>query len=71
MAERFQRRGVGAAVLGALVLQGRAMGCREAWVGTEVGNAPARGLYRALGGVEDAEPAVVYVFPLAEDPGAS
>jgi RimJ/RimL family protein N-acetyltransferase len=66
VAERFQRRGVGSAVLGELVRRGREMGCREAWVPTEEGNAPARGLYRALGGVEDDEPTVVYVFPLAE-----
>ena len=66
VAPRFHRRGAGAALVDALLRQGRAMGCREAWVATEVGNAPARGLYRALGGVEDEEPAVVYVFPLTE-----
>jgi RimJ/RimL family protein N-acetyltransferase len=66
VAGRFQRRGAGAALVDALLRRGRELGCREAWVATEVGNAPARGLYRALGGVEDEEPAVVYVFPLAE-----
>ncbi len=70
VAARFHRRGAGAAVLDALLRRGRELGCREAWVATEVGNAPARGLYRALGGVEDEEPAVVYVYPLAEDKGA-
>ncbi len=67
VAGRFQRRGVGAAVLGELVRRGRELGCREAWVATEVGNAPARGLYGALGGVEDDGPAAVYVFALAAD----
>ena len=67
VADRFQRRGVGAAVLDALLRRGREVGCREAWVATEVGNAPARGLYRALGGAEDEERAVVYTYPLAED----
>lgn len=67
VAARFHRRGVGAAVLDALLRRGRELGCREAWVATEVGNAPARGLYRALGGVEDDEPAVVYVFALPAD----
>ena len=37
----------------------------EAWVATETSNAPARALYRATGGQEDAELAVVYVYPLA------
>jgi RimJ/RimL family protein N-acetyltransferase len=65
VAARFHRRGVGAAVVDALLRRGRELGCREAWVATEAGNEAARGLYRALGGVEDDEPAVVYVFPLA------
>ncbi len=67
VAARFHRRGAGAAVLDALLRRARELGCREAWVATEVGNAPARRLYRALGGVEDEEPAAVYLFTLAED----
>lgn len=67
VAARFRRRGAGAAVLDALLRRGRELGCREAWVATEMSNAPARGLYRALGGVEDEEPAAVYLFTLAED----
>ena len=77
VAARFHRRGAGAAVVDALLRRGRELGCGEAWVATGMGNAPARGLYRALGGVEDEEPAMVYVFPLpgdartdAEDVGA-
>lgn len=72
VAERLHRRGVGAAVLDALLRRGRELGCREAWVATEVDNMPARGLYRALGGVEDEERAVVYTYALsdgARDPG--
>jgi aminoglycoside 6'-N-acetyltransferase I len=41
---------------------GRAAGCEEAWVGTEVDNLPARGLYESRGGV--AEPVVMYVYRL-------
>ena len=67
VAAPFHRRGAGAALVDALLRRGRELGCREAWVATEVGNAPARGLYRALGGVEDKEQAVVVVFPLAQD----
>ena len=51
VAARLQRRGAGAAVVDALLRRGRELGCCEAWVATEVGNAPARGLYRAVGGV--------------------
>ena len=69
VAERFQRRGVGAAVLDALLRRGRELGCSEAWVATEVANGPARGLYRAVGGVEDDEAAVVYAFSLVGDDG--
>jgi RimJ/RimL family protein N-acetyltransferase len=67
VAARVQRRGAGAAVVDALLRRGRELGCREAWVATEPDNAPARGLYRALGGVEDDAPAVVYGFSFADD----
>lgn len=66
-ADAFRRGGVAAAVIDALLRRGRELGCREAWVATEAGNAPARALYRALGGVEDGEHAVVAVFALAPD----
>jgi len=36
----------------------------EAWVATEVGNSAARALYRATGGREDSERAVVYTYDL-------
>jgi RimJ/RimL family protein N-acetyltransferase len=68
-ADAFRRRGVAAAVLDALLRRGRELGCREAWVATEAGNAPARGLYRSLGGEEEADVAVVYLFALAADEG--
>lgn len=70
VAERLHRRGVGAAVLDALLRRGRELGCREAWVATEVDNAAARGLYRAVGGVEDDDRAVVYTYALT-DAGAT
>jgi RimJ/RimL family protein N-acetyltransferase len=66
-AEAFRRRGVAVAVIDALLRRGRELGCREAWVATEAGNAPARGVYRAIGGVEDPDPAVVYTFALVAD----
>lgn len=67
---RFRRRGIGRRLIAALLAWGRARGCAEAWVATEAGNAPARGLYAATGGREDDAPAVVYVYPLSADPPA-
>ena len=64
---RFQRRGVGKKLVTALLRHGREVGCREASVATEVGNTAARGLYSAVGGKEDDERAVVYVYSLVEN----
>lgn len=50
--ESHQRRGFGAAVTRALIAAARTRGCDGAWLGTEPENAPARGLYRHLGGDE-------------------
>ncbi|MEJ0043439.1 MAG: GNAT family N-acetyltransferase [Rhizomicrobium sp.] len=45
-------RGLGRAVLGALLDRARAVGCKIAWVLTDTDNTPARGLYAALNGKE-------------------
>lgn len=65
---RFQRRGIARRLVAAMLDQARALGCREAWVATEIDNAPARALYRATGGVEEHQHAVVYVYPLRPMP---
>jgi ribosomal protein S18 acetylase RimI-like enzyme len=74
VAARFQRRGVGALLVRALLDRGRDLGCTQAWVATEDDNRAARALYASVGGIEDEERAVVYVFPLADaaapDPNA-
>lgn len=62
---RMRRRGIGRRLLAALLDKAAGLGCAEAWVATEVSNAPARSLYVAAGGIEDDEPAAVYVYPLA------
>ncbi len=66
VSSKVQRRGIGRKLVAALLARGREMGCREAWVATEVGNEAARGLYLSLGAVEDEERAVVYVYSLTE-----
>ncbi len=45
-------RGLGKAVLGALLARARAVGCKIAWVLTDTDNTPARALYAALRGKE-------------------
>ncbi len=66
VAPQFQGRGIGRRLLRALLARGREVGCEKGWVGTEVANAAARRLYRAVGGVEDPEPFVLVSFALGE-----
>jgi ribosomal protein S18 acetylase RimI-like enzyme len=66
VSERFQRRGVGARLVRTLLDRGHDLGCIEAWVATEDDNLAARALYASVGGLEEAERAVVYVFPIAD-----
>src|SRR5262245_30433388 len=56
VAPSYWRQGVGRRLLEALFARGRALGCREAWVGTEPSNTPARRLYASVGGEEAPEP---------------
>ena len=47
------RRGIGKQIFACLLEHGVSIGCRTAWVVTEVGNAPARALYASAGGKID------------------
>jgi len=58
----LQRRGIAREMLAEMLALGKALGCEEAWVGTEPGNAAARGLYESHG--VPAEPFVMYVLKL-------
>jgi aminoglycoside 6'-N-acetyltransferase I len=62
VAPEFQRRGLARRMLDEMFAIGRAEGCEEAWVGTELDNEPARKLYESRGGA--AEPFVMYVYRL-------
>lgn len=59
----LQRQGIGRRLMDAVFALGRARGCEEAWVATEVDNQPARALYSRLGPVED-EPVAFYLYEL-------
>jgi ribosomal protein S18 acetylase RimI-like enzyme len=47
------RQGIASAMLAELFAWGRELGCVDAWLGTELDNEPAIGLYRRAGGKED------------------
>lgn len=44
------RQGIATRLVEAMFQWGRELGCREAWLGTELDNVEANGLYRKLGG---------------------
>lgn len=66
VSSRYQRQGIGKALVARLLEHGKQLGCVEAWVATEVGNTAARALYSRLGGKEDDERAVVYSYSLSD-----
>ena len=44
-----QRQGIARRMLDEMLAPGKALGCEEAWVGTEPDNGPARGLHESRG----------------------
>ena len=68
VAPSYHRRGIARRLMEAMLAHGRALGCTEAWLGTEEDNLAARALYEATGGV--AEPFVLYAFSLDGEPTA-
>lgn len=62
VAPSFRNQGLGRQLIATLLSRGRALGCTEAWLGTEESNTAARRLYAAVGGVE--EPMVYVTFEL-------
>lgn len=62
-----QNRGVGKALMKALLEVGRDAGCSEAWVLTERNNQPAMKLYKAVGGEEEKQEIVMFSFTLEAD----
>jgi aminoglycoside 6'-N-acetyltransferase I len=64
VAPSHQRRGIARKLMDAMLQHGRAIGCTEAWLGTEETNVAARGLYEGAG--SRPEPFILYAFPLQE-----
>ena len=63
----YHRRGLGRALMRALLDRARELGCAEAWVLTERDNHAAMGLYQALGGEEDPDDVVMFSFDLTRE----
>lgn len=64
VAEAHRRKGIGRAVVEALLARGRALGCTEAWVATEHENLAAQRLYSACG-AGASEDVALFTFLLA------
>jgi aminoglycoside 6'-N-acetyltransferase I len=64
VAPERQGHGVGTAILRALLAHARGIGCGEAWILTDRGNAPAVRLYTSVGGHEAPDETVMYSFRL-------
>ena len=66
VAEGYRRQGIARRMLELMLAHGKAIGCEEAWVGTEPDNLPARGLYeqRRQSGDAEAEQFVMYLYQL-------
>ena len=65
VADGYRRRGIARRMLAAMFVHGKALGCEEAWVGTEPDNLPAQGLYEQwLESDEEAGAFMRYVFRL-------
>lgn len=62
VAPTHRRIGLATKLVHALLVHGRTLGCRQAWVAADASNGPARRLYEHAGGRAEAEPAVIYQF---------
>ena len=71
VAPQHRCQGIGTRLLDALFAHARALGCREAWLGTEASNGAARRLYAKARGREDAMVYVTFALEPATLPAAS
>jgi ribosomal protein S18 acetylase RimI-like enzyme len=61
----YRRQGIGERLLRTILTEAKAMGCPDAWLGTEHVNAPALALYRkVMTGKDLEEPMSVFTFEL-------
>jgi ribosomal protein S18 acetylase RimI-like enzyme len=62
VAPNFQRKGIARRMFDEMLAFGKALGCEEAWVGTEPDNVAARRLYESRGA--EAQTFVLYEYEL-------
>lgn len=63
--DAYRRRGIGEQLLRTILAEARAMGCPDAWLGTEHTNAEALALYRKVMTGEDTEEAMsIFTYAL-------
>jgi len=62
VAPGYRRRGLGTAVMNAILAKARALECTEAWLITETHNEPANRLYTSMGASEGPHDGVVYTY---------
>jgi aminoglycoside 6'-N-acetyltransferase I len=62
-ASTHRRQGIARKMLSAMLEWGRELGCEDAWLGTEIDNDEANGLYRSFAPTER-ETMMLYVFAL-------
>lgn len=65
--DAYQRRGIGTALINALLLEGAKQGCQEAWVPTEGDNTSAIDFYRSMNARQERAQAVVFTFSINND----
>jgi aminoglycoside 6'-N-acetyltransferase I len=63
VAPGYRRIGIGRSLLAAMLDFGSALGCEQAWLGTDLHNAAARALYEPK--ARHGDPYLMYVFSLA------
>ena len=63
--ESHRREGRGRALVAAFVDEATTRGCTEVWVLTDDDNDAALATYAAAGGVREADPSVMFTWPLA------
>lgn len=67
VAPTYHNRGIGKALMHAILEVARDAGCTEAWVLTERDNTPAMRLYSSIGGEEAPDGTVMFTFRLDTD----
>ena len=60
--EEFQNQGIGRSIVRKLIAHAKEIGCREAWIGTEISNKAAIKAYLAAEAIKEDEEAVILVW---------